>query len=105
MPDRAGSYPPRAQLHFSGRLKVARIYNFPLPSMITGLQDEIGIGDLKTAGYWNDADIPQDIRTRMEAGAGIFGSGTTITKADIDRISDRAWTYVANRLNLSWRNA
>jgi hypothetical protein len=84
---------------------MARIYDFPLPSKISGLQDEIGIADLKGAGYWNDADIPQDLRTRMEAGEGFFGSGATITKEDIDGISDRAWTYIATKLNLSWRTA
>ena len=84
---------------------MARIYNFPLPYTITGLQDQIGIGDLQGAGFWDDADIPEELRTRMEAGEGIFGSGATISKADIDRISDRAWTYIANKLNLPWHNA
>jgi hypothetical protein len=84
---------------------VARIYNFSLPYTISGLQDQIGIGDLQTAGYWNDADVPKDLRTRMEAGEGFFGSGATIAKADIDRISDRAWTYIAGKLNLTWSNA
>jgi hypothetical protein len=84
---------------------VARIYNFPLPYTISGLEDQVGIGDLQTAGYWNDADVPKDLRTRMEAGEGFFGSGATISKADIDRISDRAWAYIANKLNLTWSNA
>ena len=84
---------------------MARIYNFPLPYQISGLQDEVGIDDLEAAGYWDTADIPDDIRARMEAGEGLFGPGATISKADIDRISDRAWTYIANKLGLSWSTA
>ena len=82
-----------------------RVYNFPLPHTITGIQDEVGVNMLKAQGYWTDKDIPAAIRARMEAGEGFFGNGATLTKADADAVSDRAWAFIAGKLGLSWHNA
>jgi hypothetical protein len=83
----------------------SRVYDFELPYTISGIEAEIGVGNIQTAGYWNVADIPQDLQDRMTAGEGLFGNGATISKDDIDRISDRAWKYIAAQLNLSWHTA
>lgn len=81
---------------------MARVYDFDLPYTISGIQDEVGIERLQVAGLWNDQDIPADLQQRMSSGEGLFGNGATITQQDLNRLSDRAWAYIAQQLGLQW---
>ena len=84
---------------------MARIYDFQLPYTLTGLADMVGVNELQSAGLWNDQDIPADLQARMVAGEGLFGNGTVVTQQDLDRLSDKAWAYIAAQLNLPWHEA
>jgi hypothetical protein len=49
---------------------------------------------------WNDSDNPADRRARMQAGedaAGVIGSD-----ADLNRIPNRAWIYMASKQKFPW---
>jgi len=80
-----------------------RVYDFDLPYTISGIQDSVGISDLQSAGLWDK--IPTDLQAKLEAGDSWFSSGVSITKADLDELSDPVWNYIAAQLNLPWHEA
>jgi len=79
---------------------MTRIYNFPLPYQIDGMQDGVGIDDLKQAGLWEQ--LPSDLQKRMSDGAGLFAPGVTVTAGDLDKLPDKVWAFIADHLGLNW---
>lgn len=82
---------------------MARIYDFALPYRISGVEDSVGIGDLQSAGLWEQ--VPAGLQASMQAGAGLFGVGAVVTQADLDALPDPVWTYIADKLGLQWHQA
>jgi hypothetical protein len=80
-----------------------RNYHFVLPYTISGIQDSVGISDLKDDGLWDQ--IPADLQAKLEAGDSWFSSGVEVTKADLDELPDPVWAYIANKLGLQWSKA
>ena len=80
-----------------------RIYQFTLPYRISGIQDLVGISDLKEDGLWDQ--IPADLQTKLDAGDSWFSGAVEVTQADLDELPDAVWTYIANKLGLQWRTA
>jgi len=81
---------------------MARVYDFTLPYQISGIQDSVGISDLKSDGLWDK--IPADLQAKLEAGDSWFSSGVDIQKSDLDELSDAVWEYIAGKLSLPWHN-
>ena len=79
---------------------MARVYDFTLPIIISGIQDSVGISDLQAAGLWDQ--IPADLQAKMNAGDSWFSSGVEITQADLDELPDPVWAFIAAKLNLKW---
>lgn len=82
---------------------MARIYQFPLPYRISGIQDSIGVADLKDDGLWDQ--MPATLQAKLEAGDNWFSGGVQVTRADLDELPDAVWSYIADRLGLQWRAA
>ncbi len=80
-----------------------RIYRFPLPYQISGIQDAVGIADLKDDGLWDQ--IPADLQEKLEAGDGWFSGGVQVTQAELDALPDPVWAYIAGKLGLQWSPA
>jgi hypothetical protein len=82
---------------------MARVYNFPLPVSITGIQDSVGVSDLQDAGLWDQ--IPADLQAKLDAGDSWFSTGVEITQAELDELPDPVWGFIAEKLNLQWSEA
>lgn len=76
-----------------------RTYDFALPHTIPGMYVSIGIGQLQSAGHWDE--LPGALRTKLQDGSGLFSS-VVITKDDCDSIPDDLWKDIAAKLNLAW---
>lgn len=76
---------------------IGRTYNFPLPYKLGRIKVPFAISHLKSAGVWGN--IPSDMKRRLEkAGWG----GVNITKHDLDRLDDKTWGLIADKLGLKW---
>ncbi len=80
-----------------------RVYKFPLPYQISGIQDSVGISDLQSSGLWDQ--VPADIQAKLQAGDGWFSGGVQVTQADLDELPDAVWSYIAGKLGLQWSAA
>lgn len=77
-----------------------RIYDFTLPQHITGIQDSVGVSDLKSMGLWNK--IPADLQAKLEAADSWFSSGLDVKASDLNELPDDVWAFIADKLNLKW---
>lgn len=80
-----------------------RIYHFPLPYHLSGIQDSVGVSDLKDANLW--AKMPVDLQNKLSAADSWFSGGCDVTQSDLDELPDDVWTFIANKLGLSWANS
>jgi hypothetical protein len=80
---------------------MARVYEFPLPYDLSGLDDSVAISDLQSAGLWDQ--IPADLQAKLQAADSWFSSGVSITQADLDELPDSVWEFIATKLNLQWK--
>lgn len=78
-----------------------RVYAFTLPYTISGIQDSVGINELRSEGLWDQ--IPADLQAKLEAGDSWFSTGVQVTKADLDELPDPVWASIATKLKLPWR--
>ena len=77
-----------------------RVYDFALPYTISGIQDSVGIGDLQSAGLWDQ--VPADLQAKMLAADSWLSSGFVATAAELDEPPDPVWTYIAAKVGLKW---
>lgn len=84
--------------HYADKLK-GRTYHFDLPYKLTATNIMYAIRMLKKNGLWND--IPRDLQLKLEHAEKKWRS-VNVEKADLDRLPDNTWAYIAKKLGLKW---
>jgi hypothetical protein len=78
---------------------IDRDYHFSLPYKLSASNVMYAIRLLKSKDVWYD--IPSDLRMKMEHAKEKWRP-IKISKDDLDRLNDKTWKLVADKLNLKW---
>lgn len=70
---------------------------FDIPYQLSGIYCEGALNQVEADGMVDQ--FPHDLLKRIQAGAGLFGDGCTITQTDVDGLSDTAWNYLKEKLS------
>jgi hypothetical protein len=76
-----------------------RTYHFSLPYTLTASNVMYAIKLLKWKSVWNR--IPKDLQMKMEHAKEKWRS-VKITEKDLDRLDDKTWKIISDKLNLKW---
>jgi hypothetical protein len=78
---------------------IDRDYHFTLPYKLTPSNIMYAIRLLKWKGVWNN--VPDDLQLKIEHANKKWRS-VKVTKADLDRLDNKTWKIIADKLNLKW---
>jgi hypothetical protein len=76
-----------------------RTYHFSLPYKLSASNVMYAIRMLKWKGVWNN--VPEDLQLKLEHASSKWRS-VKVTKADLDRLDNKTWKIIADKLNLKW---